>query len=69
MRRLPGVRMRRGAMRQMWRMRRMRHSSVQMRMRCRNCWLRSLWLQLRRLWRHLLDVACHRLGLGLLTGR
>jgi hypothetical protein len=31
--------------------------------------LRTLWLQLRGLWRHLLDLACHRLGLGLLIGQ
>ena len=40
-------------------MRRMRHSPVQMRMRCRHCWLRSLWLQLRRRLH-----ALERLGLG-----
>jgi hypothetical protein len=40
-------------------MRRMRHSAVQMRMRCRHCWLRSLWLQLRKRLR-----ALERLGLG-----
>lgn len=66
MRWLPGLRkMRRGSMRPMRRMCdssvrpmwRMRHSSVQM--RCRHCWLCSLWLQLRRRLH-----ALERLGLG-----
>lgn len=52
----PMRRMRRSSMRPMWRMRR---SAVQMRMGCRHCWLRSLWLQLRRRLH-----ALERLGLG-----